>query len=140
MIRLNVAALIVRDEQVLLVEFDDETGLHYNLPGGGVEEGETLTDAVQREAWEEAGAKVDVGRLLLVWEYVPARENFKYGTTHKVGLIYECVLQAGSEPHFTPQHDAHQTGVGWLPVAKLAEVETVKYFGEQLLHALRHRD
>jgi 8-oxo-dGTP diphosphatase len=140
MIRLNVAALIVRDEQVLLIEFDDESGLHYNLPGGGVEEGETLADALQREAWEEAGAKIDVGRLLLIWEYVPVRENYRHGTTHKVGLIYECVLQAGSEPHFPAQPDTHQTGVRWLPLAKLAEVETVNYFGEALLHALCHRD
>ena len=32
-IRLNVAAVIVREDKILLVEFDDETGLHYNLPG-----------------------------------------------------------------------------------------------------------
>jgi 8-oxo-dGTP diphosphatase len=140
MIRLNVAALIVRDEQVLLVEFDDDSGLHYNLPGGGVEEGETLAEAVRREALEEAGANVDVGRLLLVWEYIPAQENFRYGTTHKVGLIYECVLQTGSEPYFPAQPDSHQTGVRWLPLAKLAEVETVNYFGKALLNVLCHRD
>ena len=39
-IRVGANALIVRDGAVLLVEFDDETGLHYTLPRGGIEPGE----------------------------------------------------------------------------------------------------
>ncbi|MCA9912487.1 MAG: NUDIX domain-containing protein, partial [Anaerolineae bacterium] len=71
-IRLNVAAVIVRHDALLLVEFDDETGLHYNLPGGGVEEGETLHQALRREVREETHAELaEIGRLLLAWEYVP---------------------------------------------------------------------
>lgn len=36
-IRVSVRAVIVRDGAILLSEYDDENGLHYNLPGGGVE-------------------------------------------------------------------------------------------------------
>jgi 8-oxo-dGTP diphosphatase len=39
---------------VLLVEFNDETGLHYNLPGGGVEPGESVIEALEREVRENA--------------------------------------------------------------------------------------
>jgi 8-oxo-dGTP pyrophosphatase MutT (NUDIX family) len=137
MIRVNVAAVILQADQVLLVEFDDDSGLHYNLPGGGVGAGETLVEAVQREVWEEAGALVEVGRLLHVWEYVPARENQRYGTTHKVGLIFAATLRAGSVPHFTATPDAHQTGVCWKPLADLATLETVSFFGAHVLAALR---
>src|SRR5687767_189484 len=35
MIRVNVAAAIVRENQILAIEYDDESGLNYNLPGGG---------------------------------------------------------------------------------------------------------
>ena len=44
-IRLATRAVIVRDDAILLVAFDDENGFHYNLPGGGIEPGETLYDA-----------------------------------------------------------------------------------------------
>ena len=36
-IRVRASALIIQNDAILLVEFDDENGLHYNLPGGGVE-------------------------------------------------------------------------------------------------------
>lgn len=136
MIRVNVAAAIVREGQILAIEYDDESGLHYNLPGGGVEDGESLEEAVRREAREEAGVEVDVGRLLIVWEYVPAKENFRYGTQHKVGLIYEAHLQPGQEPDLTHRYDNHQTGVRWLPLERLLDAETINVFGARLLEVL----
>jgi len=139
MIRVNVAAAIVRDGKILAIEYDDETGLHYNLPGGGVEEGETLAEAVQREVREEAGVSITVGALLIAWEYVPERHNNRYGTQHKVGLIYEATLEAGQEPDLTHRYDNHQTGVRWLPVDQLLTVETINYFGRELLAALHNQ-
>jgi len=54
-IRVGARALVVENESVLLVEFNDETGLHYNLPGGGVEPGESVIEALEREVRENAG-------------------------------------------------------------------------------------
>jgi 8-oxo-dGTP diphosphatase len=136
MIRVNVAAAIVRENQILAIEYDDESGLHYNLPGGGVEEGETLEEAVLREVREEAGVEVEIGRLLMVWEYVPTRENFRYGTQHKVGLIYEAHLLSGQEPDVTHRYDSHQTGVHWLPLEQVVHVETINLLGARLLESL----
>ena len=71
-IRLGASAVIGRDNQFLLVKFDDEiVGVHYNLPGGGVEDDELLEDAVRREVREETCMEVNVGRMLFVFEYVP---------------------------------------------------------------------
>jgi hypothetical protein len=63
-IRIGVRGLIVKHDAVLLIEFDDENGLHYNLPGGGVQPGESLVEALQREAKEEACIEIEIGRLL----------------------------------------------------------------------------
>ncbi|MGH0613019.1 hypothetical protein [Bacillus cereus] len=35
LIRARTSALIIKNNNVLLIEFNDENGLHYNLPGGG---------------------------------------------------------------------------------------------------------
>lgn len=61
LIRIRASAAIVRDGRILLIECDDPTlGLHYNLPGGGVEPGEAMHDAVRREVWEETTALPDL--------------------------------------------------------------------------------
>lgn len=35
-IRVRAGAVIIENNSILLIEFQDERGLHYNLPAGGV--------------------------------------------------------------------------------------------------------
>lgn len=111
-IRLNAAAVILRDDRILLVEFDDETGLHYNLPGGGVETGESIYEALRREVMEETSATIEaIQRLLMVREYLVTKQHYKYGDAHKVALVFLCTLSQGSESHYPSEPDSHQTGI-----------------------------
>ncbi len=64
-----------RTAGTLLVEFDDESGVHFKFPGGGVEPGETLEEAVRREVREEACLDVRVDRLLLIVESIASRDT-----------------------------------------------------------------
>ncbi len=137
-IRVGVNAAIVRDDAILLVEFEDEqSGLHYNLPGGGVELSETLHEALKREVREETCAEVDVGPLALVWEYVPALYADRYGPTHKLGLIFACALREGSQPRLPDHPDLNQTGVRWVPLANLSNTPLLPHISERLIAALR---
>lgn len=137
-IRLNVGALIVQDERILLIECNAHTDLHYNLPGGGVEVGETLYEALRREVREETTAALaTIGEVAFVWEYVPHRLNQLYGPRHKVAVIFFCTLQSDSTPQLPEVPDEDQTGVVWMPLAKLAQTPLLPNIQASILAALQ---
>ena len=136
-IRISVKAVIVREDQILLIgyDLDDGAGFHYNLPGGGIEIGEGMHEALRREVWEEANACVDVQQLLFVTEYVPSHLNDKYGSSQSLQLYFHCTLRLGSSPEqpLTPIDD--QAGVYWLPLSELHSAPLLPNIGRQIQDA-----
>lgn len=138
-IRVGVSGVLIRGDAILLVEFDDPDASerwHFNLPGGGVEPGETLHEAMRREFLEETTAEVEVGRLLLIWEYVPTKQNYKYGDQQVLRLVFECHLREGSEPRLPETPDTFQIGLRWTPLAELPNVPLLPRIADRLLVAL----
>ncbi|WP_137790204.1 NUDIX domain-containing protein [Bacillus sp. E(2018)] len=121
-IRVRAGALIIENDAILLIEFHDENGLHYNLPAGGVEANESVKEAAKREAREDAAIEVNVGPLAFTYEYAPHLIDNRYGTTHSLGLIFECTRIGESEPKLPDKPDANQTGVKWIPIEKLEQI------------------
>jgi 8-oxo-dGTP diphosphatase len=122
-IRVRACALIIENDAVLLVEFEDENGVHYNLPAGGVEKGESLIEAVKREAWEEAGIEVEVGPIAFVHEMAPHLLSESSETTiHQISIIFDCKRKEHSIPKLPETRDPNQTGVKWIPLSKLHEI------------------
>jgi 8-oxo-dGTP pyrophosphatase MutT (NUDIX family) len=132
-IRVGARALIVENESVLLIEFSDETGLHYNLPGGGVDPGESLIEALKREAREEASVNIEVGRLAFVIEYEPKRNSYWAGSRHSLSLVFESRLCAGSTPKMPDEPDPNQTAVRWIPLSELETVELLPHVGDRIV-------
>lgn len=60
----TVGGLVENDEGKILMVKDTVRG--WELPGGQVEVGETLTDAFKREIKEETGIDIEVGNLISV--------------------------------------------------------------------------
>jgi ADP-ribose pyrophosphatase YjhB (NUDIX family) len=122
-IRVRPTALILRDEHVLLVEYSDEAGLHYNLPGGGAEPGETLEEGVKREVFEETQAQINVGSIAFVYECAPHKQSGEYDTTkHSLNIIFECTLKEESHPRLPDRPDETQSGVRWIHLSELDNI------------------
>ena len=131
--RVGASAAIVRDDAILLVEFGGGWQRHFNLPGGGIERGESIVEGLRREVREETCAEITVGSLLLVTEYFPPRFNGRFGSLHKLTLIFRCDLAPCSEPHLPERPDPHQVGVRWVPLAELRAEPFLPELTERLL-------
>jgi ADP-ribose pyrophosphatase YjhB (NUDIX family) len=73
MIVVVCSALITKEKSVLLVH--EKKMDKYGLPGGKLEEGETLRDCVMRECQEELGAVIEIDNLIMVTEKPKTRES-----------------------------------------------------------------
>ena len=106
-----VAALIYRDGGVILQQRPPESSTYpevagrWEIPGGKVEEGETLEEALLREVKEETGLTVSILGLVharvTMWEAGPVMVCF-----------YACVRESGSAP------DAKYVRFGRIPEYK----------------------
>jgi 8-oxo-dGTP diphosphatase len=93
---LGVGALLFAGDRVLLIQRGQEPLQGYwSLPGGGVETGERLEDAVIREVWEETGLQVSADSIATVFERIIPDEagQCEY---HYVLIDFYCTVVGGS--------------------------------------------
>jgi 8-oxo-dGTP diphosphatase len=99
--QLAVSAAIFRDGKVLLVRRARSPGSgFYSLPGGRVEFGETLHQALTREVDEETRLQVDIVGLSAWREVLPSAG----GGGHYVILSFAARWRA-NEPVLNDEHD-----------------------------------
>jgi len=65
----TVAALIEREGRFLLVEEETDSGIRLNQPAGHLDEGESLLDAVAREALEETAHRFAPEYLVGIYQW-----------------------------------------------------------------------
>ncbi|MEM3066370.1 MAG: NUDIX hydrolase [Nitrososphaerota archaeon] len=113
-----VGALILQDHNILLVKRTNEPGKgRWSIPGGTVEIGESLRDAVVREVYEETGLVVEVLELLDVVEVIRKDEvgNIAF---HYVILDYLAKPVGGT---LVAASDA--SDVLWVPIDEAMKME-----------------
>lgn len=112
----GVGAVIIQQDRVLLVQRGRPPQQdHWSLPGGLLEVGERLEEAVRREVREETGLEVEVLSLAGVFERIvpDAAGRTEY---HYVLLDYFC-RPAGGE--LRPASDVK--AAAWVSRAELAQ-------------------
>ena len=96
--RVRVAALIVYEDQVVLVRHRKGDCVYHLLPGGGVEWGEPLADALGREVAEETGLLCSQGNPILINDTIAPD-----GSRHLVNITFAC--EASGDITDTPLDD-----------------------------------
>ena len=92
---LGVGGLAFQEDRVLLVKRGKEPGLgQWSIPGGMVDVGETVKEAVQREINEETGLRVEVLQLVEVFERILLNDQRRI-QYHYVVLDYLCRITGG---------------------------------------------
>lgn len=119
---ITVGAVVVKNGSLLMVRRKNHPGKGlWSIPGGRLELGEYLTDAVAREVKEETGLDVEVKGLLGIFE-LP-------GDPHYVILDHIAGHSGDDEP--VPGDDA--ADARWVPIDEIAKLECTP----QLLEKLR---
>jgi 8-oxo-dGTP diphosphatase len=120
-IGVGVGALIVDGEGRLFLarrgpQAKNERGL-WEFPGGAVERGERLADALRREIREEYGIEIQVGELLDVVDHILPGEG-----QHWVSPAYLCRIVSGTPAILEPGKCAE---IGWFAPADVPRDLTV---------------
>lgn len=109
-IGVGVGAIIVNDSNQLFLARRGEKAKNergcWEFPGGSVEFGETLADALKREMREEYDVEIEVGALLDVVDHILLEEN-----QHWVSPTFICRILAG-EPRIVEPEKCVE--IGWF--------------------------
>lgn len=129
----TVVKAIIRNEEGLIAMQQAGNGV-YKIPGGGVEEGESCIEALEREVLEETGLTVVRDSVTEIGEILEMREDlFNKGTKYVAyTYLYYCdVEQEVRETHMTESEIAKGFKPVWVSASEI--IKTNRAMGQDVI-------
>ena len=121
-----------REESVLLVrrKKHPEKG-KWSLPGGVIQTGENLHEALKREVFEECQLNIDVGPLVLASTKIIKTQKGEI-LYHFVILDYLCQYQGG-----IPKAGSDVSDIRWVKMEEINKYELTEELTEVIIKGLK---
>ena len=117
----GVGAIIRQDDRLVLIRRAKEPARGYwTFPGGAVELGESLEDAVRREVLEETGLHVELGHVAAVIDRI-ARDESGAVRYHFIIVDYHARPVGGTLQPGSDAGDARWVGLEDLDALEMTE-------------------
>jgi 8-oxo-dGTP diphosphatase len=110
------SAVVIKDDQILLMHRLNNGKEYYTLPGGGREEGETAEENALRELKEETSIDASINRLLYKVNWDTGKENYYFLCDYISGKPY---LPESSEEFEEMKNGVQVYEPMWLPISDL---------------------
>ena len=99
--RIGVFALIFNQEKQILLGHRRDIDW-WNLPGGGMEAGETVDEAIRREVYEETGLEIKVDQLIGVYSKPQKQEVVLTFLCEVIGGALQSTEETRESRFFAP--------------------------------------
>ena len=129
-VKVRVSAVVVKEGSILLVRHRRRGLSYYALPGGRLEEGESVEECLVREFHEETGYTVKREGLLFVADVVPPAWAL---AEQVLNLVFAARLVDGRErPTQSVQPDERHDDIELAPLASVKDIDLRPKLGDAI--------
>lgn len=108
----NAARTVIYDQNNLFALINVCSGEYFKIPGGGIENNETVKQAAIREALEESGCKIKIIQKIGESEFIDEDKNILH---HSVCFLTKKIKQTSS-PTFDDWDKSQNMKIIWVDI------------------------
>lgn len=124
---LGVGAVVINEKNELLVIKEKVSNVGFKLPGGHIDNGEMISNAVEREVLEETGVSVQFESIISLGHFYPHQ-------FHKSNLYVLCICKAKTF-EINIQDTQEIIDAKWMDVNEYLEDEDVLAYSKAVVMA-----